>query len=82
TISFPVFAQEFSLVDGGMVSVGRSSIAWGDYDGDGDLDALISGDHGSGPYVASVYRNDAGEFININAGLTGIYNSSVAWGDY
>jgi hypothetical protein len=81
-ISFPVFAQEFSLVDGGMVSVGRSSIAWGDYDGDGDLDALISGDHGSGPYVASVYRNDAGEFININAGLTGIYNSSVAWGDY
>jgi hypothetical protein len=76
------FSQGFTLVDGGMVSVGRSSVAWGDYDMDGDLDVLLTGDHGSGPYVASVYRNDAGEFVNINAGLTGIYNSSVAWGDY
>ncbi len=76
------YSQGFSPVDAGMVSVGRSSVAWGDYDNDGDLDALITGDHGSGPYVASVYRNDAGEFVNINAGLTGIYNSAVAWGDY
>jgi hypothetical protein len=77
-----VYSQVFSLVDGGMVNVGRSSLAWGDYDSDGDLDALVTGDHGSGPYIASVYRNDAGEFTNINAGLTGIYNSAVAWGDY
>lgn len=76
------FSQGFTLADGGMVSVGRSSVAWADYDNDGDLDALVTGDHGSGPYIASVYRNDAGEFTNINAGLTGIYNSSVAWGDY
>ncbi len=76
------FSQGFTFVDAGMVSVGRSSVAWGDYDNDGDLDALITGDHGTGPYVAAVYRNDAGIFININAGLTGIYNSAVAWGDY
>jgi len=81
-ISIDSFAQGFSLIDGGFVNVGRSSVAWGDYDSDGDLDALITGDHGSGPYVAAIYRNDAGEFANINAGLTGIYNSAVAWGDY
>ena len=81
-LAFAGFAQVFSPVDAGMTSVGRSSVAWGDYDNDGDLDALITGDHGSGPYVAAVYRNDAGEFTNINAGLTGIYNSAVAWGDY
>ena len=81
-LAFAGFAQVFSPVDAGMTSVGRSSTAWGDYDNDGDLDALITGDHGSGPYVAAVYRNDAGEFTNINAGLTGIYNSAVAWGDY
>jgi len=80
--SCATFCQGFSPVDGGMVNVGRSSVAWGDYDNDGDLDVLVTGDHGSGPYVASVYRNDAGEFININAGLTGIYNSAVAWGDF
>jgi uncharacterized membrane protein YeaQ/YmgE (transglycosylase-associated protein family) len=81
-LSYNLVAQQFTFVDGGMVSVGRSSVAWGDYDNDGDLDDLITGDHGSGPYVASIYRNDAGEFANINAGLTGIYNSAVAWGDY
>jgi len=81
-LSYNLVAQQFTFVDGGMVSVGRSSVAWGDYDNDGDLDALITGDHGSGPYVASIYRNDGGEFANINAGLTGIYNSAVAWGDY
>ena len=80
--SCTVLAQQFTFVDAGIVNVGRSSVAWGDYDNDGDLDALITGDHGSGPYVASVYRNDAGEFVNINAGLTGVYNSAVAWGDY
>lgn len=81
-IALNVFTQGFSLVDGGLVSVGRSSVAWGDYDNDGDLDILLTGDHGSGPYVASVYRNNAGEFSNINAGLTGIYNSCASWGDY
>jgi len=75
-------AQQFSHVNAGLVGVGRSSVAWGDYDSDGDLDLLITGNTGSGPYVASIYRNDAGAFININAGLTGIDNSSVAWGDY
>jgi len=81
-IAFGVFSQGFTLVDGGLVSVGRSSVAWGDYDNDGDLDALLTGDHGSGPYIASVYRNNAGEFSNINAGLTGIFNSAASWGDY
>ena len=81
-LAYQAFTQGFSPVDAGMINVGRSSVAWGDYDNDGDLDALITGDHGTGPYIASVYRNDAGEFANINAGLTGIYNSAVAWGDY
>jgi len=81
-LAVAAFTQGFTLVDGGITNVGRSSVAWGDYDNDGDLDALVTGDHGTGPYIASVYRNDAGEFININAGLTGIYNSAVAWGDY
>jgi hypothetical protein len=81
-VAVAAFPQGFLPADAGMVDVGRSSVAWGDYDNDGDLDALLTGDHGTGPYVASIYRNDAGEFTNINAGLAGIYNSSVAWGDY
>ena len=33
------------------------SVAWGDYDNDGDLDLVLSGDKGSG-YVTRVYRNN------------------------
>ncbi|MBK7173354.1 MAG: VCBS repeat-containing protein [Bacteroidales bacterium] len=81
---FPMSAnsQQFEVINAGIVGVGRSSVSWADYDKDGDLDILVTGNTGSGPYVAAIYRNDLGSFININAGLTGIDNSSVAWGDY
>jgi uncharacterized membrane protein YeaQ/YmgE (transglycosylase-associated protein family) len=58
------------------------SIAWGDYDSDGDLDLLLSGYDGTNP-IARIYRNDGGATFNaIGAGLTGVYLSSGAWGDY
>ncbi len=37
--------------------VGFGSVAWGDYDNDGDLDILLAGHNGSGP-VTEVWRND------------------------
>lgn len=77
-----LLAQPFTDINAGLVGVGRSSVAWADFDLDGDLDMLISGNQGSGPYVAEVYRNDNGNFTNINAGIPGFDNSSVAWGDY
>jgi uncharacterized repeat protein (TIGR01451 family) len=58
-------------------------VAWGDYDGDGDLDVLLAGNDGSGP-VTELWRNDdRGVFTEITtATLTGVYESDVAWGDY
>jgi hypothetical protein len=75
-------AQSFTDIQAGLPGAGRSSVAWGDYDNDLDLDLLITGNQGSGPYLAVIMRNDAGTFTNIIAALTGIDNSSVAWGDY
>ena len=49
----------------------RSSVAWGDYDNDGDLDILLTGSRRTG-HVAKVYRNDGGVFTDIGAGLTGV----------
>ncbi len=57
------------------------SVAWGDYDNDGDLDILLTGNTGS-VRISKVYRNDGGAFIDVNASLIGVSNSSVAWGDY
>ncbi|MBK7028482.1 MAG: VCBS repeat-containing protein [Bacteroidales bacterium] len=82
SVSISANSQQFEVINAGIVGVGRSSVSWADYDKDGDLDILVTGNTGSGPYVAAIYRNDLGSFININAGLTGIDNSSVAWGDY
>jgi predicted outer membrane repeat protein len=57
------------------------SLAWGDYDNDGDLDLATLGYTNYG-IVSDVYQNDNGTFTGINAGL-GVSNFySLAWGDY
>ncbi len=72
----------FTDINAGLTGVGGRSVAWGDYDGDGDLDILLTGYSSTGP-ISKIYRNDGnGLFTDINAGLTGVFNSSVAWGDY
>jgi hypothetical protein len=57
-------------------------VAWSDYDDDGDLDILLTGYTGS-TRVTEVWRNDGGgTFAQASVDLTGVSNSSVAWGDY
>ena len=75
-------ASGFTDIGAGLTGVSEGSVAWGDYDNDGDLDILLTGRAGSTD-VSKVYRNDGGgAFTDIAAGLTGGYHSSVAWGDY
>jgi len=57
-------------------------LQWGDYDSDGDLDLLLTGGINAFSGVATIYRNDGGNFVDINAGLPGVNVSSAAWGDY
>ena len=65
----------------GLPNVSYSSVAWGDYDNDGDLDVLLTGDSSAGE-IARVYRNDSGTFTDIGAGLPGVSRGPVAWGDF
>ena len=72
----------FSDAAVGLPGVYKSSVAWGDYDNDGDVDLALTGYGESGP-LSQVYRNEGGgSFVDIDAGLPGVYESSVAWGDY
>jgi len=70
-----------------LLDLSDGAAAWGDYDGDGDLDILLTGATDS-QKVAKVYRNDgplAGSgwaFLDIEAGLPGVALGSAAWGDY
>lgn len=59
--------------------------AWGDYDGDGDLDLVVQGSTTQTlPYqpVTTLYRNDDGTLVPVDAGLPGLHSGAVAWGDY
>jgi len=77
---------EFTDIEAGLIGVSYGSGTWGDYDADGDLDILLAGYHGEGAdggwLVAAVYRNDAGVFTDIGAGLLPTTDAAAAWGDY
>ncbi|MBI1925526.1 PD40 domain-containing protein [Candidatus Poribacteria bacterium] len=74
-------SDSFTEIPTGLIGAYNSSVAWGDYDNDGDLDILLTG-WPNGPDVSKVYRNDNGNFVDISASLIGVEMSSVAWGDY
>ena len=68
----------FTDIGAGLTGLPGGSSGWGDYDGDGDLDLVVTGGN-----MTTIYRNDGpGGFTDIGAGLTGVYISSSAWGDY
>jgi predicted nucleotidyltransferase len=80
---FLISRQWFIDINAGLAGVRSSSVAWGDYDNDNDLDILQAGNIGIAPYrVTNIYNNNAGVFTDINAGLPGVDNASLAWGDY
>jgi len=75
-------AAPYSIHSSTLTAVYDGSLAWGDYDNDGDLDLALTGSNSGGSPICYIYRNDSGNFNNINAGLTGVSGSSLAWGDY
>jgi hypothetical protein len=72
----------FTDIGASLAGVEGSSVAWGDYDNDGDLDILLAGEAFGAIHVSKVYRNDGGAFTDVAAGLLGVDDGSAAWGDY
>ncbi|MBD3276692.1 MAG: hypothetical protein GF388_00175, partial [Candidatus Aegiribacteria sp.] len=56
------------------------SVAWCDFDNDGDLDAAFSNQDGSGFWL---FRNDISEFVDVTSsmGLSGLGASRILWGE-
>jgi len=66
----------FTDINAPIVAVYGSRTDFGDYDNDGDLDILLSGDNING----KIYRNDSSTFTNIFS--TTYPCTECAWGDY
>ena len=78
-------AQTLTLSNQNIPGVWAGSVSWGDYDGDGDFDLLLTGLTGpedSCIPITSVFRNDGGTLTNIGGSITGIYLGAATWGDY
>lgn len=61
-----------------------SSMAWGDYNNDGFMDLLVTGEMVDNNYTSRIYKNNGdGTFTEQNGiSLIGVVKGSVAWGDY
>jgi hypothetical protein len=71
----------FEEVNSDFTGIKNGSVDWGDYDNDGDLDLLVTGN--SEYQQAFLYRNDNTNFVPVNAGFSyfGAY-SHASWGDF
>ena len=73
----------FEAVGAGLTDVAFGSSDWGDFDGGGDLDLVVTGRDANGNQTATIYENQGGGgFEPVGAGLTGVQESSSDWGDF
>ena len=76
-------AQTFTEQTGiNITGVSNSSVTWGDYDNDGDLDILLTGYNGSN-LISKIYKNNNDNTFTELTGINLAVGNSVAdWGDY
>ncbi len=67
-----------------MLNLTGGDAEFADYDHDGDLDILLIGLNGytDPPIYTKIYRNDNGQFVDIEANLQGLYDGFGTFGDF
>ena len=74
--------KTYSNYISGFTPVRYAAVDWGDYDNDGDYDALIAGEDASNNRWTKLYRNNGASFEDALANLPGIKYGRVRFIDY
>ena len=70
--------NSFTDIRANLSGIAWGSSEWGDFDNDGDLDLLLSGEEKS-----TIYRNDGNNrFVDINSGFATSFLGKAVWGDF
>ena len=72
----------FTDINANLEQINGGDVAWGDFDNDGDLDLVLSGNITALTSISVLYKNDNGSFVNANEYLIDMGRSAIALGDY
>ncbi|HXF64881.1 MAG TPA: hypothetical protein VNK95_24860 [Caldilineaceae bacterium] len=72
-----------TLVDlqAGLPGFWQGDVAWGDYDGDGDLDMIFLGEVAHLQSTVHLFRHEGERFAESEIGLPPVKGGTVRWGD-
>ncbi len=74
-----------TLVQSDLAGLAHSDASWTDYDGDGDVDLIVSGSTSADlPYAPStvLYRNDGGALVASGIDLPALHSGTARWADH
>ena len=74
-----------TLVQSDLAALAHSDARWTDYDGDGDVDLIVSGSTSADlPYAPStvLYRNDGGTLVPSGIDLPALHSGTTRWADH
>ncbi len=77
-----IFKHLYPLATPGPAGIWKGAVAWADYDNDGDLDLLVTGEAAGSVPLTKLYRNDKGSFVESGETLPALRDAFAAWGDY
>jgi hypothetical protein len=74
------FSEQIDIV---LMPVSESRAKWGDYDNDGKIDILMTGNE-DGNAISKIYKNNGNNIFTEQSqiSLTGVMSGSIDWGDY